>query len=67
MRIKGLYKLPEGLAVRKTGSCSGGQGHARSIFNFLLMGGAVHPAFGGSAVLEPTGSMVGLKVTSRRT
>ena len=31
------------------------------------MGGAVHPAFRGSPVLELTGSMVGLKVTSKRT
>ena len=64
--------LWEGLAVGKTGSCSGGQGHAQQIFNpvFCWWVGLCSLPVGCLAwsdpILESTGSLVGLMVNSKR-
>ena len=57
----------EGLAVGKTGSCSGGQGHVQWIFNSGSCAPSQLVVWLRCPVLELTGSMVGLKTTSRRT
>ena len=62
----------EGLAMGKTGSCSGGQGLAQHSFNPIICWRVkLHSLPGGCLVwgdpaLESTGSMVGLVVTSKR-